>query len=128
MSAQIVRDLYAAYAAMDIPAIDASMSEDSVMHIPGRHPLAGDKIGKEAIWAYLAAVAEISQGIGGYEVVTVTEDAAGTVVALLIGTIRDFVRPTAHIYRIVDGRVAEFWEASYDQHAEDAFWNAALPS
>lgn len=122
----VLRAQYEAYAAMDIAAIDAAMPVDGVMHISGRHPLSGDYRGKEAAWEYLGKVAEVSGGVGGFVVHTITSDDQGHGVALLTGTIRDHVRQVIHVWHVQDGRVTEFWDAYPDAAAEDAFWTAAL--
>jgi len=121
----LLRRAYTAYDAMDIAAIDALMTEDHVIHVAGHHPLAGDYVGKQAAWSYLGRVAEISQGRGGFEVHAITADDDGHGVALLTGTIQDFVRPVIHIWHVRDGQLSELWDASLDQRAEDAFWTAA---
>lgn len=118
---------YEAYAQRDLVVIDDLAHDDMVMHVPGSHPLSGDHVGREAAWSYLGKVAEVSGGAGGFQLTGLTSDDQGHGVALLVGTIRDFVRPVVHIWRVQDGRFAEFWEQNFDQAAEDAFWNAALP-
>ena len=121
----VVRRLYEAYGAMDIPTIDATMSDDIVMHIAGDHPLSGDKVGKAAAWDYLGAVSAIGGGEGGFALHALGTDDRGYVVTLLTGTIRDFVRPVVHVQRLSEGKVVEFWDASLDQEQENAFWRGA---
>ena len=122
----VARRAYDAYANMDIAAMDALMTDDHVVHVAGHHPLSGDYRGKQAVWSYLGRVAEISGGRGGFEVHAITADDDGHAVALLTGTIRDFVRPVIHVWHVRGGQLAEMWDASLDQQAEDAFWTAAL--
>jgi hypothetical protein len=124
-TAAFLRRSYDAYAAMDIPAIDASMADDAVMHISGDHPLAGDYRGKAEIWGYLGKVAEISGGDGGWQVDALTANESGYGVALLTGTIRGFVRPVIHVWRLAGGMVTELWDAYLDAEQEDAFWTEA---
>jgi uncharacterized protein len=125
-SIAVARRAYAAYASMDISAIDALMTDDHVAHVAGRHPLSGEYRGKQAVWGYLGRVAEVSGGRGGFDVHAITADDQGHVVALLTGTIRDFVRPVIHVWHVRGEQLAEMWDASLDQAAEDAFWTAAL--
>jgi len=124
-SIAVARRAYDAYASMDIAAIDALMTDDHVVHVAGHHPLSGEYRGKEAVWGYLGRVAEISGGHGGFEVHAITADNDGHAVALLTGTIREFVRPVIHIWHLRGDKLAEMWDASLDQQAEDAFWTAA---
>ena len=46
---EVLHRVYAAYAAADVPTIDALNSADCVMHVPGHHPMSDDYVGKEAI-------------------------------------------------------------------------------
>ena len=111
---------------MDIAAIDSAMPDDGVMHISGQHPWSGEYRGKVAAWEYLGKVAEVSGGQGGFVVHSITTDDHGHGVALLTGTIRDYVRQMIHVWHVRDGRITEFWDAYLDAAAEDAFWNTAL--
>ena len=122
----VARRAYDAYASMDIAAMDALMTDEHVVHVAGHHPLSGEYRGKQAVWGYLGRVAEISGGRGGFDVHAITADDDGHAVALLTGTIRDFVRPVIHVWHVRGGQLAEMWDASLDQQAEDAFWTAAL--
>jgi ketosteroid isomerase-like protein len=124
-TATIVRSVYEAYSALDIAKIDALMAPGFVMHVSGHHPLSGDRSTRDDVWAYLGKVAEISGGKGGYEVHAITTDESGHGIALLTGTIRDFVRPVIHIWHVRDGQVTEFWDSYLDAAAEDAFWATA---
>ena len=117
---------YIAYAAMDIQTINSLVSDDVVMHIPGQHPLSGRHAGRDAAWTYLGQVAEVSGGVGGFDVTATSADDNGHGTAILIGTIRDFIRPVVHIWRAEGDQFVEYWEHSFDQDAEDAFWNTAL--
>lgn len=123
---EVLRGQYAAYASMDIAAIDAAMQEDAVMHISGHHPLSGEYRGKAAAWGYLGKVAEVSGGKGGFVVHSITTDDDGHGVALLTGTVGDYVRQVIHVWHIDDGRIMEFWDAYLDAAAEDTFWTEAL--
>ena len=123
---EVARRAYDAYASMDIAAMDALMTDEHVVHVAGHHPLSGEYRGKQAVWGYLGRVAEISGGRGGFDVHAIAADDDGHAVALLTGTIRDFVRPVIHVWHVRGGQLAEMWDASLDQQAEDAFWTAAL--
>ncbi|MBK5307982.1 MAG: nuclear transport factor 2 family protein [Frankiaceae bacterium] len=122
-----VRRLYVAYAANDIGTLDGLIADDAVVHVPGGHPLSGEHRGKQSVWAYFGKVAEVSQGNGGFDLHGVTADDQGHGVALLTGTIRNWIRPVVHVWRVQDGRLAEVWEVYLDQEAEDRFWTGAIP-
>ncbi len=125
-TAAVVRTVYETWAAQDVAKIDALMAPDFTMHVAGHHPLSGDRATRDDVWAYLGKVAEISGGKGGWEVHAITTDDNGHGVALLTGTIRDFTRKAIHIWHVEGEQVTEFWDASFDTAAEDAFWTAAV--
>jgi hypothetical protein len=127
-NALVLQRGYDAYASYDIDALNDLISDDVALHVPGRHPLAGDYQGKSAMWEYFGRVAEISGGRGGFAVHSIAADddhAIGLVVATAYNGEQAFVRQTVHVWHVVDSKLTEFWEASLNQHAEDAFWNAA---
>lgn len=120
-----VRRLYEAYAASDLATIDALITDDAVVHVPGAHGFSGDHRGKPAVWAYLGKVAQVGGGSGGFDLHSIATDERGHAVALLTGTIRDWVRPVVHIWQVRDSRLCEMWEVYLDQAAEDNFWISA---
>ena len=46
---QVIADYYAAYATGDMSQVTAFFADDIQWHIPGHHPLAGTKRGKEEV-------------------------------------------------------------------------------
>jgi uncharacterized protein len=126
---RMIRKLMAAYASADVATINALVSDAVIFHVPGRNPLSGTYRGKDAVFGYLAKVAEISESEdGGYDLHAVMAD-DDHVVTLVTGTIENsgvrFVRPTVHVFHVDGAQVTEFWEASLDQHVEDEFWKKA---
>jgi hypothetical protein len=88
--------------------------------------LPGTDVGKTEVFGYMGRVADLSESDDsrfGVHSVTGDDDHA---VSLVTGTIEHggvrFVRPTVHVFHVNGTQVAEFWEASLDQHAEDQFW------
>ncbi|MDX6199081.1 MAG: uncharacterized protein QOJ79_2232 [Actinomycetota bacterium] len=122
----LLRRVYAAYAAHDVAELDAVVSENVVLHVPGDHPLSGAHCGRDAMWDYLGRVSAVAGGRGGFDVRSIIADERGHAAASVFGTIRHFVRPMVHVWRAQDGVLTEFREINLDQDAEDAFWNRAL--
>jgi ketosteroid isomerase-like protein len=129
-NSDLLRGLYDAWNARDIPAVDALMAPDFTMHVSGRHPLSGTHRGKDEVWAYLASVAKALEGRtpGGFEVHAITVDDNGHAVALLRGYSGDFSRPVIHVWHLAEGLITEYWDTTLDQVQEDAFWNSLVPS
>ena len=122
---QVIRGAYDAFAAGDAPAVLARLAEDITWHVPGRSPLSGDYKGHDGVLDFFGRCQELSGGtlrVGCDEVL-----AAGDRVVVLTTVSaerkgRAWSTPEVHVWRMVDGRAAEFTEFQGDQEAEDAFW------
>ena len=117
-----IKDGYAAFAKGDFAVLNDLFAEDLVWHEGGRNQLAGDYRGREAVFAYLGKLMEVTEGSFHLDLHTVfADDEHG--VALVVTTAsrdgRSIKINDAHIFRLREGRVVEFWDASTDQHAYD---------
>ena len=123
----IVRDLYAALTAGDLPRVLAALTEDVVFHIPGTGVNAGDWRGPRGVLAMLAQAQQLTRGTLSIELRDVLEGSSDDVVALATyraereggATLENHL---AHVLRFRDGRVQESWFHARDQYAVDAFW------
>jgi ketosteroid isomerase-like protein len=123
-----VRDAYEQFLGSDRKPLAECCAPDVVFHIAGDHPLSGDYAGLDEVGAYLATVAEVTGGHGGFTVDWSFTDETGELI-LVEGTAfhldgEPFVRTIAHLLRLADGRVVEFWDNPFDQPAEDRFWTS----
>ena len=59
---QVVRKLYRAFSAQDVPTMQKLFDPDVVWHQSGRSVLAGEHRGVDAVFAFFGRVAEISEG------------------------------------------------------------------
>lgn len=125
---ELMRACYDAYARQDVDAIVALHHPDVTYHVAGTHPLSGDKVGIDAVLTYMLEVTRISGGRGGFDVENVAAD-GNLAFSRTVGTAycgdRPFARPIVHVVRFDAGRLVEFWDLPFDQHAEDAFWTEA---
>jgi len=117
-----IKDGYAAFAKGDFAVLNDLFAEDLVWHEGGRNQLAGDYRGREAVFAYFGKLMEVTEGSFHLDLHTVfADDEHG--VALVVTTAsrdgRSIKINDAHIFRMREGRVVEFWDASTDQHAYD---------
>ena len=129
-TAERLDDVRRAYArgSHDTEFVLQHCTPDVVFHVPGRHPLAGDHSGVDAVRRYLGAVAEVLGGSGGFTVLSCfTDPVSGEVLvegsawyAEIGGSPQ--VRTVVHLLRIVDGRLAELWEHPFEPRVEDQFW------
>src|SRR2546428_6445373 len=89
-NAALVERLYAAFDAGDREALKKLIAEDAVWHVPGSTEISGDHRGHEAIFAYLAKLAELSGGTFRAELIDVlASDMHAAALAAAIGERRD---------------------------------------
>ena len=122
-----VLGVYRAVLGGDPAAATDLLAADAVLHIPGRQPLAGDHHGRDAV---LEAVAGHSHRAGRTERIEIRDVLAGAdhvAVYCDVHGERDgrvaLENRTIHLFRLVDGRIAEIWFHNWDQGRVDAFWS-----
>jgi ketosteroid isomerase-like protein len=122
----VVTAFYRALLAGDAAGAVALLAEDAVLHVPGRHQLAGDYHGPAGLARFAAATSAIA---GGGERLALIDVLAGHdhVAALCRVNAERPGRPpldnrTVHVARVSGGRINELWFHNYDQHTVDAFW------
>ena len=121
-----VRRFYAAFAARDLAAMQASFTPDAVWHLPGRGAIAGEHRGWQAIYDdFLAKTGPLS---GGTLRAGLMDIAVGTdhIVAIQHATASHNGRTLdvtgCQLIRMEGGRIAEVRGHYSDQYAFDAFW------
>jgi len=117
-----IRDGYAAFAKGDFAVLNDLFAADLLWHEPGRHQLAGDYRGREAVYGYFGKLMEVTEGSFHLDLQAIfADDERG--VALVVSTAsrdgRSVTVNDAHVFRLRDGQVAEFWNASTDPYAYD---------
>ena len=110
----------------DVQAALAFVADDVVLHAAGRHPLAGEFIGKQA---FLDAYTRTLTALGGRVEAVALQD-------LLVGPERAvaLVRERAtrgervlefdrvNVYRLREAQIVEIWSYDFDPYALDEFW------
>ncbi len=117
-----IKDGYAAFAKGDFAVLNELFAQDLLWHNPGRNQLAGDYRGREAVYGLFARLMEITEGSFQLEVQAVFADDERGVALVVSSASRggQSVQATdAHIFRLRDGQVMEFWNASTDPYAYD---------
>lgn len=118
----LVRKAYAAYAASDLTTLRACFAPDVTWHSPGRHPLAGDHRGPDAVVRFLTGIGERTGGTFRLEVHDVL---ANDEHAVLLSRVhgerggRSLHDNHALIFHVRDGLITECWGHARDQHAVD---------
>ena len=124
---------YDALAAGDLVRAAAALTEDTVLHVPGRSGNTGTYTGRDAVLAFVGHAAEVTGGTLRLVVHRVLDDGEwGVALATYTATRPDRDRPLennlAHVVRIRDGRIAESWLHSRDQYEVDEFWGDRVPA
>jgi uncharacterized protein len=110
----------------DAEAALAFVADDVILHAAGRHPLAGEFLGKQAFLdAYTTALATLG---GTVEAVALQDLLVGPERAVALVRVRairgervlEFDR--VNVYRLHDEQIVEIWSCDFDPYALDEFW------
>jgi ketosteroid isomerase-like protein len=119
--------LYQALGAGDPEGAAACLTEDTVLHVPGRSVNTGTYRGRGEVLGFVASAAEVTGGSLTITVHRVLDDgewavALATYTASRPGREAPLENNLAHVARLQDGLVAESWLHSRDQYEVDRFW------
>ncbi|HEX6539695.1 MAG TPA: nuclear transport factor 2 family protein [Candidatus Dormibacteraeota bacterium] len=114
---------YAAFGRGDLDTVSRLFRADIVWHALRLGALSGDHAGRDAVFAFFGRSAEMTQGT--FSVVPeeiLASETTGAVICRSRGTRsgRQLDDRQVHLYRLVDGQVAEVWQ--YTGPAADDFW------
>lgn len=122
---RLVRTLFGAFDANDVPTIDALLDDGIVWHAPGRGTQAGRREGKPALFAAMGQLAELTGGTLRGDIHDVLASDEHVVVLQTTRARRDeraLEDPEVLVLHVSDGRITEVWEHPGDLHAMDAFF------
>lgn len=126
-NAELVRRGYEAFNTADVATLAEIFDESASWHTPGRSPLAGDAVGRDAVFAQFGRYGEGTGGTFRAELQHVLADDTGRVVALHhnSGTRagRTLDVDCCIVFEIKDGRCVDGREFFSDLHAWDEFWS-----
>ena len=117
-----IRDGYAAFAKGDFTVLNDLLAEDLVWHQGGRSQLAGDYRGRDAVYELFGKLIEVTDGTFHMDLeAAFANDELGVALVVASSSVdgRSVTAREAHIIRMRDGKVAEFWYTSTDQYAFD---------
>jgi len=126
-NAELVRRGYAAFNAADIDALNEIMDDDVSWHTPGRAPIAGDREGKEAVFAQFGRYGGETGGTFRATVRRVFTSDDGRVIAVHHNTAerngKELDVECCLVFEVEDGRITAGSEHFYDLYAWDEFWS-----
>ncbi len=125
-NADIVRRGYAAFNAADIATLTELMAVDVSWHTPGRSPIAGDHLGRDAVFAQFGRYGGETSGTFRADLKQVFGSDTGQVVAIHHNSgERNGKRLDSDcciVFEVRNGQVVSGREHFYDLHHWDAFW------
>jgi len=125
-NAALTRSGFDAFAKGDMARLGELFAEDAVWHTAGKGPLAGDRVGREAIFSYFGALMERSGGTFHNEVTDILASEERSVALTTTKAERNGNTLAADafiVFRVKDDLVTEVWSAFFDQDSADVFWN-----
>lgn len=118
-NAVVVRALYGTPGGPD--AVAHLFHEDIIWHLSGRHPMSGDHRGRDAVLAAMRYFDGIELEV--HDVLADDEHAVALLRATGMRKGKAYDALEVDVFHMRDGRIAEFWSFSQDQHLTDEFWS-----
>lgn len=124
-NAGLLRKGLDAFANGDVATMTEGFSEDVVWHLPGAGPFCGDHVGRDAVFAVFARMAELSPDFRMEVHDILASDDHAVALTRSIGSRlgKQLNMPNVDVYHIRDGKAVEFWSIPADQRVEDEFWS-----
>jgi ketosteroid isomerase-like protein len=120
-----MREGYQAFAKGDLAVLEQLMTEDVRWHVAGRTPLSGTYEGRTAVFEFFGKVMELTEGSFQVEPLTLlADDHYGCAPVRITAHRGDRHLDVMNVQtsRLVDGRVAEFWDTTTDPEASEDFY------
>jgi uncharacterized protein len=117
-----IRDGYVAFAKGDFAGLNELFAEDLVWHETGRNQLAGEYRGRDAVYGFFGKLMQVTEGTFNLDLHAILADDERAVALVVTTASRgdlNIAVNDAHVFRLRDGKVVEFWTASTDQYAVD---------
>jgi ketosteroid isomerase-like protein len=125
-NADLVRKGFEAFDAGDMATLDAIMADDVAWHASGAGVLAGDFVGKQAVFGNFALIPQETDAFS-QEIHSIVADDDHTVALVSATATRRGKTATlaqVFVFHVEDGKAKEVWITPFDQAAADAFWSA----
>lgn len=125
---EIARTYFQAIQTGDLDTVGKTLAEDVIWHQPGANRFSGDRRGRDAVFAMLGDMMQVSVGTFAIDRVHSLMGNGDLVAATIHFTGKredaDMSMDGVDLLRVTDGKIAEVWLFSSDPAAEDAFWGS----
>jgi len=126
-NAAIVQNVYDALNSADIATLAKLFDKTASWHTPGLATIAGDRMGREAIFTQFGRYLGETRGTFRADLLNVLESHDGRVVAVHHNSAerdgRQLKALCCVVFELEDGRIVLGREHFYDLYAWDAFWS-----
>lgn len=126
-NAEVVRRGYAAFNAADIATLTELMDENVSWHTPGRSPIAGDYLGRDAVFGQFGRYGGDTGGTFKAELRQVFTSSDGRVIGLHHNSGerngKQLDTDCCIVFGVEDGRVISGREHFFDLNNWDDFWS-----
>lgn len=122
-NAALIRRMYAALSAGDYATVLREIMSDGVVwRLPGSHPVSGDHVGLEAVFAAMGRF-DGAVELELHDVVANDDHAVALLRARGSRGGKQYDALEMDVFHVRDGRVTEFWSFSEDQRKTDDYWS-----
>ncbi len=126
-NAAIVRRGYEAFNRGDLETLTELLGDDVSWHTPGRSPLAGDIVGREAVFARLGRYVAETGGTFRADLKRVLTDEDGRVIGIHHNVAQRYGKHLdvycCIVFELENGRIVDGSEHFCDLHAWNDFWS-----
>ncbi|HEY5641112.1 MAG TPA: nuclear transport factor 2 family protein [Dehalococcoidia bacterium] len=123
----LIRGWFAAQARGEEATVRSALADGILWRVPGRSPLSADYRGPDEVLAFLARPRELSNGTVRPQILEIMAGDGYAVALVRVYAEREGKKLDGSLqawtFRIVDGRIAEFWFLVEDRYEVDAFWS-----
>lgn len=116
---------YEAFAKGDMAALDQLFSDDIVWHIGGSSSIAGDYVGKQAVFGFFARLVQETEGTFKNDIHDMLANDQHGVALVTTSASRKGQSVTGRavqIFHMKNGKLTEFWAFNEDQASADRLW------
>ena len=125
-NAELIRKGFEAFATGDMATLDAIMADDIAWHASGTGVVAGDFVGKQAVFGSFALIPQetdsFSQDI--HAIVADDDHTIALVSATATRRGKTVTLSQVLVFHVENGKAKEVWLTPFDQAAADDFWSA----
>ena len=124
-NAEPIRRAFDAFASGDMATMQSLVAENTVWHIPGRGPLAGDHRGRDAVFEMFGRLVQASGGTftqALHDVVASGDHAVALTFATASRAGHSYDGRDVWVFHLREGQIAEAWWRPEDLYAADEFW------